>query len=76
MNTLVPSVNRVIEHLKALHFCPNPGNDNDVWLEESAYAPEGKNAEFIKLIRFLIVLPEANLLIDRNCDFDEEGRKI
>ena len=71
MNTLVPTVKRVIEHLKTIHFCDAPEDNHGPWLRESAVAPEGKNAEFIKLVRFLVVLPEANLLIDRDCNFDK-----
>jgi hypothetical protein len=39
------------------------------WSNNYPHTPSGKDAEFIKLLRFFVVVPEANWLIDRVADF-------
>jgi hypothetical protein len=39
------------------------------WSNNYPHTPSGKDAEFIKLLRFFVVVPEANWLIDRVSDF-------
>ena len=55
---MVGPMHKVREHLMKLDF-------NNKY----PHTPAGKDAELIKLIRFYVVVPDANWLIDRKCDW-------
>jgi len=69
MITMKEPMNKVIEHLKVVHFKPKPKNFIGKWVMRNYHAPDGVTSELIKLVRFFTIIPDANLLIDRQDSF-------